>query len=202
MDNLVLHPKSALNPFLTHAKHEGNPLETGVMIRENQNFLLASLTAFNDQQKELSASIFSAFGIQRPKNCKVERAKHINFISIAPHQWLIYCHRDDNSDFIPSLKSIVGPSAAIVDLSDARAIIQVSGSKAIDTLTKGISIDLHPDNFTNEHAASTFAAHLGMTIWKSEDSSVFNISVFRAFSSSTLEWLITSASEFGCEIQV
>ncbi len=89
-----------------------------------------------------------------------------------------------------------------MDLSDARAIIQVSGPKAIDTLAKGISIDLHPNTFTHEHAASTFAAQLGMTIWKSEDSSVFNISVFRAFGSSALQWLITSASEFGCDVQV
>jgi heterotetrameric sarcosine oxidase gamma subunit len=200
VDNFILCPKSALNPFIISNKHEGNISATGVTIKEKRNFGLVSLTVFKSQYEEFSKLIFSEFGINLPTSCAVSRSNQLIFISVAPGQWLALCEEGYTENLASKLEDIVGKTAAIVDLSDSRAIIEISGTKIFETLAKGISIDFHPSIFTAEQAVTTFAAQLAMTIWLSSDGETFNISVFRAFSASLLNWLIASAKEFGCNI--
>jgi sarcosine oxidase subunit gamma len=87
-----------------------------------------------------------------------------------------------------------------VDQSDARAVIEISGSKAREALAKGISIDLHPQAFGVGDSASTLAVQLWITLWQTELAPTYRIAVFRAFGSSVLEWLVNSSAEFGCQI--
>ena len=200
--NFVLDPTSALDPFLVNRRHDKEIDNAGVTIKEERKFLLLSLTAFKNNYEELSDVIFSKYGITLPKYGKISGSSQINLINIAPGQWLIYSFDNPISNFLSIIEPIVGNLGAIVDLSDARAIIKISGPKVRDTLAKGVSIDLHPRKFTPDRAVSTFAAQLGMTIWQSEDGLTFYISVFRAFGYSLLNWLITSASEFGYNIEI
>ena len=200
MDNFILKPKTALSPLIISDRQEGTVSSTGVTIKEKRNFGLVSLTVFKEQYEVFSIAIFSAFGLHLPKANAVSRSNEITLISVAPSQWLALCDEGYTANFVSKLESIAGKAATVVDLSDSRAIIEISGTKIRETLAKGVSVDLHPSRFTPEQAIATFAAQLSITIWLSNDGQIFNISVLRAFGASLLNWLIASASEFGCDV--
>jgi sarcosine oxidase subunit gamma len=201
VDNLILNPKSPLEPYLIPGRYGVKSVTAGVRLKEKHNFSLVSLTVFKEHYVALSNSILKEFGIKLLKNQEISRSKEICFMNIAPGQWLAYSEYFSAFDLISKLGHSVGKSASIVDLSDARAIIELSGPKVQDTLAKGISIDLREGQFLANHVFSTFAAQFSITLWQSDDEFTANIAVFRAFGESLLNWLITSASEFGCDVE-
>ncbi len=202
MDNLSLAPKSPLEPFLIAGRYGAKSAIPGVKIKEKQSFSLASLTVFRGQYENLSDSIFKTFGTKLLKNSEISYSHDLQFMNIAPGQWFAYSERLSASELISKLETSVGELAAIVDLSDARAIIELSGTQIHETLAKGVSLDLYSERQSQKHVFSTFAAQLSITLWSSDDGLTINIAVFRAFSQSLLKWLVASASEFGCEIDI
>jgi len=202
VDNLSLAPKSPLEPFLIAGRYGAKSAILGVKIKEKQSFSLASLTVFRGQYENLSDSIFKTFGTKLLKNSEISYSHDLQFMNIAPGQWFAYSERLSASELISKLETSVGELAAIVDLSDARAIIELSGTQIHETLAKGVSLDLYSERQSQKHVFSTFAAQLSITLWSSDDGLTINIAVFRAFSQSLLKWLVASASEFGCEIDI
>lgn len=200
MAEFKLIPRSALAPFIQFGWH-GAAFDTpGIVISEVSNFALASITAFKDQEVVLSNLINAHFKIDLPKASKTTTMDGITFISIAPRQWLALAEASKAQDFVATLESVAGVFAAVVDQSDARAIIEISGPKAREALAKGVSIDLHPQVFGVGDSASTLAVQLWMTLWQTEFAPTYRIAVFRAFGSSALEWLVNSSAEFGCQV--
>jgi len=202
VDNLSLAPKSPLEPFLIAGRYGAKSAIPGVKIKEKHSFSLASLTVFRGQYENLSDSIFKTFGTKLLKNSEISYSHDLQFMNIAPGQWFAYSERLSASELISKLETSVGELAAIVDLSDARAIIELSGTQIHETLAKGVSLDLYSERQSQKHVFSTFAAQLSITLWSSDDGLTINIAVFRAFSQSLLKWLVASASEFGCEIDI
>lgn len=201
MADINLTPRSALAPYLklgTYGSHHGVP---GAIIRELKDFTFVSLTAFKGQNATLSNLIKSKFGVELPKASKTESNNDITFISIAPNQWMVFRGQNSTSDFASELEALTSGIAAVVDQSDARAIVEISGSMVRELLSKGVSVDLHPLAFGVGDAATTLAVHLWITLWQTEQSPTFRIAVFRAFGSSLLDWLINSGAEFGCQVQ-
>ena len=202
MDNLILSPKSPLEPYLVPGRYGVQSTEAGVSLKEMRDFGLVSLTVFKGHYEDLSNSIFNEFGIKLLLNSEISRSEKICFMNIAPGQWLAYSKAFTASDMIAKLEYAVGKLASIVDLSDARAIIELSGPNVHDALAKGVSIDLDESTFSTKHVFCTFAAQLSITFWQSDDGLRINVAVFRAFGDSLLKWLIASASEFGCDVKI
>lgn len=200
MAEFKLVPRSALTPFIQLGWH-GAAFETpGIVLSEVSNFALASITAFKNQEVALSNLIKVHFKTDLPKATKTTTVDGVTFISIAPSQWLAFAESRKAKEFVSTLESVLGAFAAVVDQSDARAVIEISGSKAREALAKGISIDLHPQAFGVGDSASTLAVQLWITLWQTELAPTYRIAVFRAFGSSVLEWLVNSSAEFGCQI--
>ncbi len=200
MADFHLLPRSALAPFIKAGHHGAPTPKPGVLIREVTNFSLAYLTAFKGKGIELSGIIEKHFGIELPVASKTTSKNSVTFISVGPSQWLALAESTEAEKFISTLETLAGSIAAIVDQSDARAIVEISGSMVRQTLEKGVSIDLHPTNFALGDAATTFAAHLWITLWQTRSDPAYRIAVFRGFGSPMLDWLINSGAEFGCHI--
>ena len=198
MVEVKLIARSALAPFIEKGLHGSPDTPANVILREVTDFALASLTAFKGQKTAASNLIKHHFDVELPDASKTATKNGITFISIAPNQWLAFAEHDKANGFVSNLETIIGMVGAVVDQSDARAIIEISGPKARETLAKGVSIDLHPKAFGIEDGATTLAVQLWITLWQIETTPTYRIAVFRAFGSATLEWLIHSAAEFGC----
>jgi sarcosine oxidase subunit gamma len=195
-----IQPRSALTPFLTKGRYGSLDGKAGLSILEVKEFALASVTTFKNQKTGLKNAIKQYFEIDLPTRSKVATKDGISFVGIAPGQWLAFAETQYSHSFIGQLESCVGTLGAVVDQSDARAIVELSGPKVRSALSKGISIDLDERMFGKGDAATTMAAQLWITLWQTDETPVFRIAIFRAYGSSLVDWISTSAAEFGYEI--
>lgn len=199
MADLTLSPRSPLAPFL-HAGHHGAEGKTGVTLREINSCALAELTAFKGQKAALTAAIIAAFGVILPVANKTASYDGVSFISIGPGKWLVTGEGKSSTDLILRLQKASGTHAAIVDQSDARALVEISGDKARSALAKGVMIDLDPIAFKTGDAATSFAVQFWITLWQTHDAPTYRLAVFRSMGRDLLHWLESSAAEFGYQI--
>jgi len=197
--DMTLTPRSALAPFL-HAGHHGAHSKTGVTLREVSNCALAELTAFKGQKYALAAAIVTAFGVSLPSANKAASKDNVTFVSVGPGKWLVTGEGTRERDLVSRLEKAAGSLAAVVDQSDARALVEISGEKARLALAKGIMIDLDPVTFKTGDAAVSFAVQFWITLWQTHDATTYRLAVFRSIGRDLLHWLESSTAEFGCEI--
>jgi len=191
-----LTPRSPLAPFL-HAGHHGAKGKTGVTLREVTGCALAELTALKGQKEALATVIVTSFGIALPAANKTASKDGVTFVSVGPGKWLVTGEGAAGHVLIAKLEKAAGSLAAIIDQSDARALVEISGEKARAALAKGVMIDLDPAAFRTGDAATSFAVQFWITLWQTHDEPTYRLAVFRSMGRDLLHWLESSAAEFG-----
>lgn len=199
MADTLLTPRSALAPFL-HTGHHGAVGKTGVTLREVSNCALAELTAFKGQKEALATVILTSFGIALPAANKSASQGGVTFVSVGPGKWFVTGEGEAARDLLAKLEKAAGSLAAVVDQSDARAVVEISGDKARSALAKGVMVDLDPVAFKTGDAAVSFAVQFWITLWQTNDTPTYRLAVFRSMGRDLLHWLESSSAEFGYEI--
>ena len=195
-----LTPRSPLAPFL-HAGHHGAEGKTGVTLREVTGCALAELTALKGQKEVLATVIVTSFGIALPSANKSASKDGVTFVSVGPGKWLVTGEGHAEQDLVEKLEKATGSLAAVVDQSDARALVEISGDKARTALTKGVMIDLDPVAFSTGDAATSFAVQFWITLWQTHNAPTYRLAVFRSMGRDLLHWLESSAAEFGYDVR-
>ena len=119
----------------------------------------------------------------------------VRALSIGPRRWLLFG--------AAGLAARLAPlPAAIVDQSDARTIVRLSGPRVRDVLARGVSFDLHPDMFQPGHVAVGVIAHVGVTLWRlpDEDGARYDLAFAPGYAGSMVHWLSGAAAQFGLEV--
>lgn len=124
------------------------------------------------------------------------RSDQTSFIGTGTGKWLAVFDRP-SPNFLEELRLEFDGLASVVDQSHAFGVLRLSGPAALATLEKGVQIDLAPDTFPVGHAAVTSIVHVGVTLWKVDDSPTFDIAVTRSFAGSFCHWLEASAAIHG-----
>ncbi len=99
-------------------------------------------------------------------------------------------------DLETELKAALPGLASVVDHSDGRVVIRISGPRARDVLTKGVPIDLDPRAFGPGDAAITHASHIGVILWQLDNTPTYEIALFRSYADNFVHWIEESAEEF------
>lgn len=157
---------------------------------------LANLAAAKGKKDDLRAAIRNRYEVDLPETPQRVEGKDIAFIWSGPDQWLAVAERGQNRDLEVELKPIVAGLSSLVDQSDARAVVRLSGSRARDVLAKGVPIDLHPRVFKTNSVAITHANHIGVILWQIDDAPTYEFAMFRSFADSFMRWLTHSSEEF------
>jgi methylglutamate dehydrogenase subunit D len=111
-----------------------------------------------------------------------------------PGTWLMLT-RAPRPGWTAELAVLLSGLASISDQSGAYALMRLAGPDAGQILQRGALIDLHPNAFTQEDAATTAIAHIGLSFWRSEDTDTFEIAVPRSFAGNFRRWFdATSAA--------
>ncbi len=108
----------------------------------------------------------------------------------------------ERSDGVLVLQTLLEDSAAVIDQSDGRFVLRLSGPAVRRTLAKGIGIDLHPAVFGADATALTQLCHLGVQLTRVGDGDVFDLIGPRAAADDLCDWLLASAAQYGIEIEV
>ena len=183
------------------AGRSGNPQgEPGLRVRQYRATMLASLIARRGTATALTAAAHERFGAALPTTPRWIAARHANLIWNGPSHWLI--ESNDPSMSLASISEAFASSAAVIDQTDSRIMLDVSGAKVRETLAKGLPIDLHHSRFQSGDVALTSASHVGVQIWQTHADPVYRLSVARSYFGSFWHWLAASAAEYGCEASV
>ncbi len=118
----------------------------------------------------------------------------------APGRWLIVASEGEGPAILTALgEALSGVHRSIIDLSQARCVIRVSGPEALALLSKGNPLDLHPRSFPVGAVAATQLAHVGGTIHHAEDGS-YDLYVLRSFALHIWEWALECGEEYGIKV--
>lgn len=120
---------------------------------------------------------------------------------LGPEEWLVATAPDVTAATLKGLtEALADHHAAVIDVSDARAVIHLSGPAARAVLAKGCSLDFHPRVFTPGQCAQSLLARAGVLIHQVSAEPVYEIYVARSFAHYLWTWLEDAASEFGVAI--
>lgn len=84
--------------------------------------------------------------------------------------------------------------ASVADQSSAYKVIRLSGPDARSLLQRGAFIDLGPEVFQAGAAAVTVIAHMGVVLWRSDASEIFDVACFRSHERSFRSWVEATAN--------
>ena len=172
----------------------------GVIATERQGLAVARIAARKGRQAEAAQVLRSKFGIDPPTAPRRVSAGEVALAGIAPGTWLALREAAGNG-FAPSLRPLLKDCASIADLSDAYAMLGLTGPDVRTTLAKLVPIDIHARAFECNALAQTVCGYMNVILWRLDDSAqwgpTFEIWVGRSLAVSLHEALSQGAAEFG-----
>ncbi len=121
---------------------------------------------------------------------------------LGPDEWLISAPAGEEHVLVPAFRASLGDRhAAVIDVSESRTVIAVSGAKARDLLAKGCTLDLHPRAFPVGACAQTGLARAGVLLYLVDEAPSFEITIPRSYADYLWTWLADAAREYGVALQ-
>lgn len=137
------------------------------------------------------------FGLPTEANTVTE-GEGLCALWLGPDEWLVTASGAEDAGLLARLDgALAGHHASVVDVSDARTVIELRGARARDVLAKGCGLDLHPRRFRPGHCAQTALARAGVLIHQTSEEPAYDIYVDRSFAQYLWTWLEDAAAEFG-----
>lgn len=153
----------------------------------------------NIADKALSNAVTTTLGQELPKINQVSKQDKYTVVGLSPTEWLIVC--DNASDLIKGLNTGLADAHALVtDVSGGYTQISVVGEVALDLLSHGTTVDLHPSVFHIGNAYTTLLAKAPVTLLKQKDS--VDIICRRSFSDHLARWLLEVGKEYDIQVNV
>ncbi len=189
LDSLALHDPDSVG------------IVPGVTIAERTGVSLCSVLARKDNEAQLIERVRQLFSVELTSKPHYTRTSPIAFAWAGPSQWLVLGEGINARAFELQLRESLAGVAAVMDQSDGRTIVRISGRRARNALAKGIQIDLHPSAFRPGDTAVTAVAHLGVHFWQVDATPSYELAVFSSYAASFWEWIVDAAAEFGLAIE-
>ncbi len=185
-----------------HGQPEGPP---GVTVKELASLAAAHVALRGNQTQPLAERLHASHGLDLPRRPGRSAAGSLALLWLGPGQWLAL---DDaraglaRFAFAPDLAAALDGVATVTDLTGARAVLQLSGPAATETLRRLVPVDVDADAFGADAAALTLAGHVGVLLWRLPASvPTYAIACYRSFGPDLANALLAAAAPFGCEVQ-
>ena len=176
--------------------HWHPPATPNLAVSARETLTMASFAAARGKKDAMRETIRAAYSVDLPDRAARVEGKGIAFVWAGPDHWLAVAEREQNRDLEVELKAKLAGIASVVDQSDGRVVVRISGARARDVLAKGVPIDLHPRAFRPGDVAITHASHIGVILWQTDDAPTYEAALFRSYADSFAHWLFESAAEY------
>lgn len=170
--------------------------EFGVAISERVGISLCGAIARKGASAPLVDRVREEFGVELPMTPRSSGSGAFEFVWTGPNHWLVLGEVDDGRALEQRLSASLGTLASLVDQSDGRTILRLTGPRIREALAKGVHIDLHPRVFKPRDVAATVIAHINALLWQVNDAPTFDIVLFRSFAVAFCDWFIAAASSY------
>jgi sarcosine oxidase subunit gamma len=194
----------ACSPFaglLKPGRYGARDGAAGVALSERTGFALFVISARANKAREVAAKMASVTGLDLPMEPKRVSKNGFALIGTALGQWLAVAESKEARALPAMLAVALKGLATVVDLSDGKALLRISGPRARDTLAKGCSLDLNPLVFKPGSAGTTPVALIDCVIWQVDETPTYDLAIPTSFAESFCSWLTASAAEYGYTVE-
>jgi sarcosine oxidase subunit gamma len=176
----------------------GGSADAGVVLTASRDAGLIAVRGSGDDA-EFMAAAESVFGHPLPLLPNTVRGSGSRrALWLGPDEWLARVPLSEVDDTVRRLTDALAVRhAAVVDVSDSRAVIRVAGPAAASCLAKGTTLDLHPRVFGPGRAAQSTLGRVSILIEQIDAAPTFEIVVGRSFAAYLWAWLVDAGLEFG-----
>ena len=193
--------QSALAALGLAAKARGGPAgEAGVVLRECSH--RAQLCLRGGSGAEFEEGVEKVLGVRPPvESGSAAGNGDTSVLWLGPDEWLAVFPDERGEGVLSRLRDGLAPlHAAVVDVSHARAIVELSGAHARSVLQKGCHVDLHPSRFDAGSVAQSKFARCHVLLHQTDDAPTYDLYVHRSFARYLWSWLEDAAAEYGVTI--
>jgi heterotetrameric sarcosine oxidase gamma subunit len=168
---------------------------SGVRASERTGLGIATVMARKSKLEDLTSIVRQQFQIDLPSRPRRSSFGNISFLGTGSGKWLAV-KQAPSAYFASELQLKFNGLASVVDQSDALGVIALSGPSVLSTLEKGLQLDLAAPAFPCDAVAVTHIAHIGTTVWRTDDGD-FELAVARSLGESFRHWLEAMAAANG-----
>jgi sarcosine oxidase subunit gamma len=160
------------------------------------------LAKVNIRGKADSDAVKAAIGVALPGEANtVAEGNNLCALWLGPDEWLIVGPPNAEKAIEESLNdALAGASVGIVDVTEGRTTLRVSGSMARDVIAMGCPLDLHPRVFAPGQCAQSFISRSPILIHQIDDAPTFDIYIERSQSDYLWTWLETGGTPYGVAV--
>jgi heterotetrameric sarcosine oxidase gamma subunit len=201
MAEFRLQARSPFAVLLKPGRHGARDGAAGVVLSERFGLALFVISAGAAKASDVAAKVQSVTGLDLSVGLGRAIRNGFALIGTAPGQWLAVAEGKGALALLAKLAAALKGLVTIVDQSDGKAVLRISGPRARDTLAKGCSLDLHPRVFKPGSAATTPVALIDCVIWQVDETPTFDLAVPTSYAESFWLWLTASAGEYGYTVE-
>jgi sarcosine oxidase subunit gamma len=208
MANSFLRQSPLAHLHLAARSNASNALPVaGVLISERPYLKKLSLRGNANDPKFMTA-IKKVFKLPLPiKPCTSfsNKTGSSHNLWMGPDEWLIVSPSNEAEYLFSNLnKALKSQYYGLVDNTESRTLIRLSGSQARRVLEKGCFIDLHPRSFKQGSVVNTLLgqAHITLHLTALTDTAdypIFDLYIHRSFAEYLWSWLEDASCEYGLE---
>lgn len=176
---------------------DGASAESGLAIRIEETGLQGMILMRGDFANEAFRSAASGVaGAAFPARRRASLGGARRLLWMAPDEALIVLSHDDVAAALATLADALGGTHhLILDVSDARALLRLTGDGAREVLAKGAPVDLARGVFGVGDLRRTHMGQVAAAFWQAaEDPDIFELICFRSVAGYVFDWLVASAT--------
>ena len=116
-------------------------------------------------------------------------APSLDVLWLGPDEWLLVAQADTAGSLSADLnETLAGEHHSLVDVSAARAVVDLTGLGALELLSKGCGLDLHPRSWGPGDCAQTLLARVPVILQQRAEAT--RIFVRPSFGDYLVDWLL------------
>jgi len=173
--------------------------EAGELIQLREVPFLAQINLRGDAgTPDFRQAVRSVIGFDLP----VKANTYATFASVSalwlgPDEWLLVGAPQSGEDLVGQLRQhLRSIRCSVVDVSDARTVIELSGTCCRELLAKGCGLDLRPRSFQPRQCAQAIIAHAGVLLQIVDESPRWRLYVRNSLANYLASWLLDAMMEF------
>lgn len=144
-------------------------------------------------------AVKAAVGVDVPEPLRGSFDGGKGAVWMSPDELLLFTAYDQAGELVEGLEAaLAGAHHMAVDVSDARAVLTLSGARVAEVLAKGAPIDLSPAAFPVGMARRTHIGGIAVAFWRRAEEE-WEIVCLRSFARHLFDWL-AQTSRVGSEV--
>ncbi len=168
------------------------PGAPGIALRELPFRTLLDLRLAPDDAAARSAAE-RALGIALPAVNRCSESGGRAMLWLGPDAFLVIAEPGDEASLAAALES---HRAAVTDVSDGRAVVELAGPQARDLLAKACPLDLHPRSFRPGDCAQSHFGKARILLRQCDASPRYELFVERSYADYLWRFLLDGSREF------